>query len=113
MCGVAPPHPFLLILRANWSDEPVLINIKETEMVKGTCTYASDEESAERNYQRIRPYCKLHSLIADSCSHVPLRLHAVGLPPGIPDADAKNYEAYIPTEKNTNHLKNYRKSIQM
>ena len=31
MCGVAPPHPFLLILRANWSDEPVLINIKETE----------------------------------------------------------------------------------
>ncbi len=28
-------------------------------------------------------------------------------------ADAKNYEAYIPTEKNTNHLKNYRKSIQM
>ena len=39
-------------------------------MVKGTCTYASDEESAERNYQRIRPYCKLHSLITDSCSYV-------------------------------------------
>ena len=48
MCGVAPPHPFLLILRANWSDEPALINIKATEMVKGTCTYASDEKSAER-----------------------------------------------------------------
>ena len=28
-------------------------------------------------------------------------------------ADAKNYEAYIPTEKNTNLLKNCRKSIQM
>ena len=28
-------------------------------MVKGTCTYASDEESAERNYQRIRPYMGL------------------------------------------------------
>ena len=89
MCGVAPPHPFLLILRANRSDEPVLINIKETEMVKGTCTYASDEESAERNYQRIRPYCKLHSLIADSCSHVSLWLYAVGLPPGIPDSRCK------------------------
>lgn len=109
MCGVAPPHPFLLILRANWSDEPVLINIKETEMVKGTCTYASDEESAERNYQRIRPYCKLHSLITDSCSYVSLRLYVVGFPSGISDCRCKNYEAYIPTEKSTKSFEELQK----
>ena len=108
MCGVAPPHPFLLILRANWSDEPVLINIKETEMVKGTCTYASDEESAERNYQRIRPYCKLHSLIADSCSHVS------GTPTRYTRQQMQRTMKHIFRQKRIqNLLKNYRKSIRM
>ena len=83
MCGVAPPHPFLLILRANWSDEPVLINIKETEMVKGTCTYASDEESAERNYEWNRSYGKSDSIVAGSYDNVPVMLYVMGFKPGL------------------------------
>ena len=45
--------------------------------------------SAERNYQRIRPYCKFYSIITDSCSYVSLRLYAVGFPSGISDCRCK------------------------
>lgn len=89
MCGVAPPHPLFL-------------NQKKSRNI-------SYEKNSKVHSEWNRSYGKSDSIVAGSYDNVPVMLYVMGFKPGLSGADAKNYEAYIPTEKHTKSFEELQK----